>query len=957
MDYAGTQDGYKYFRAAIPTNAAKFSVNNGKDKSGNYSKAATALEEILPLGTASTTGTGYTKNRMVFTLSGSTLNLESPTFTVTETAGTTSITEQDSRRDYTVRQSNSTNDVLYIRDVANWDIAFADGKIKFYDGNGQLITGDGTKGNGEYTLIKTVAETGADGKVWYYIEIPSNAESFNIFYYKNSTAYTSPNYDIYPYGAAGTEGNHTTTGNMYYETETDGRTLKLLDMTVDTKQVVTKAEYTAPSYVPDNTRDANGGDDLYLVCGDRTQWQDMKVTFYKGDGTPISGAEDVTPQYLNQVVYEPINPVSGESTSDENAVGYWYKVAIPKDAVSFTVTGTNTNNTAHTTANAVIYELRTTPTRFAENWTLGDMQYRLPDSGTTPTLLYPVFTEVDVQTMEAGGETVYDYVSSNKADETAVADYAGADAALLPTHNITEPAYPVLYETSDSKVTYEWTEGTSGDGKLRFDNSVLKWSTVTAKFYDNSDTLLGTVSVNDSTGSVVAFDVPVGATKVDFSKNGSTSSGEHSDIMDMSAQNNGRNQLFTPTYLSSNAFVFGFPDNSNWEGYYYFYGSSGAVGPSYPGTYFSSGYVSGVGSPSSKAYEVNIPSDATNVIFIYKNDQDGTHWYKTSSIPVSAIKGKGIYGTKNHSYASQDSLPQNGQESYVEFTFNNNYTPPIGGIDSGSFSNYISGTTSTTYTVTYQPEDRYGYINDVTGFDDRNNFIYITTSIDDPHIHFYSDDEGTTEIGTFTPSGTTDGISLAYTKVNDTEVAATSNPYKIRLPRNARSFKITGKSGSNTVTSAVQKLYENVTVSAETHQISGTGDQITLTNFHHAGTTFTYNGTNNAALTITSLRSGYTVSKGSMTDPLNPRTDADYIFFRSTREPMRTISSLPILKTSQTAAGSMLTTTAVWTASIQHGRALRQHKTAPHPRPTPTTTITRSICSVYRRVQTAHIPR
>ena len=88
---------------------------------------------------------------------------------------------------------------------------------------------------------------------------------------------------------------------------------------------------------------------------------------------------------------------------------------------------------------------------------------------------------------------------------------------------------------------------------------------------------------------------------------------------------------------------------------------------------------------------------------------------------------------------------------------------------------------SATYTVTYQPEDRYSMISEAnststpatTGETDTNNFITITTTLADPHIHFYTSDDGTgTEIGTFTPSGTTDGISLAYTKVNGNDVTA-----------------------------------------------------------------------------------------------------------------------------------------------------------------------------------------
>ena len=884
MEYSGKMaDGgitYKYYRAAIPTNAAKFSVNNGRDKGGSIK--STGQYEILPLGTMNTTSTGYTTDRMVFTLNGTTLACISPDIQMERQEGTTSITEQDSRRDYTVRQSNSTNDVLYIRDVANWDIAFADGKIKFYDGNGQLITGDGTKGNGEYTLIKTVAETGADGKVWYYIEIPSNAKSFNIFYYKNSTAYTSPNYDIYPYGAEDTEGNHTTTGNMYYETETDGRTLKLLDMTVGTEQVVTKAEYTAPSYVSSGTRDGKGGDDLYLVCGDRTQWKNMTVTFYKADGTAMTftqgsatDTDAIVPEYLNQVVYEPINPVSGESTSDENAVGYWYKVAIPKDAVTFTVTGTNTTSTAHTTAKAEIYKLKDTPTRFEEGWTLGDMQYRLPDSGTTPTLLYPVFTEVDVQTMEAGGETVYDYVSSNKADETAVADYAGADAALLPTHNITEPAYPVLYETSDSKVTYEW--GTPGS-YIYFNNSNTGWTSVKAYFHTGTytDTTGETVTsyttwnsdseAMESVGSNIyriAVPTEYNSRPVSFSKvifhNGSGAQTQDGNVT--------VGYLYTPNLKSGNyLYVYtSVGDNPNIHAR--FNDSSDDIAGDN-----ADGQISDVG-PTIRRWDLTNNYSSFRVRLV-----DGGHNYSSET----SFKGNG-YGevweaTENYNTA------QLTFRGYVNSS-NQVVTSSDGKIPLKTPTAYSGAGGGGTVSVTYQPEDRYSMISEAnststpvtTGETDINDFIYITTSIDDPHIYFYTSDDGTgTEIGTFTPSGTTDGISLAYTKVNSNDVTAQSGTYKIRLPRNAKSFKIT----NGTVTSAVQKLYENVTVSAETHQISGTGDQITLTNFHHAGTTFQV--ANNGTISIGSLRSGYTVSKGGMTDPLNPRTDADYIFFTDT---------------------------------------------------------------------------
>ena len=157
-----------------------------------------------------------------------------------------------------------------------------------------------------------------------------------------------------------------------------------------------------------------------------------------------------------------------------------------------------------------------------------------------------------------------------------------------------------------------------------------------------------------------------------------------------------------------------------------------------------------------------------------------------------------------------------------------------------------------------------------SGDADANNFITINTNLSDAHIILYTDDAGTTGAinGVDENSNTVNGIALSAAEVS-------TGTYKIRLPKNARSFKITGKNGNTDVTSAVQKLYDNVTVTS-------TGDSITMSNFHHAGTTFSYSGTNNAALTVTSLRSGYTLSKSDMTDPLSPRSDSDYVFFTDT---------------------------------------------------------------------------
>ena len=55
---------------------------------------------------------------------------------------------------------------------------------------------------------------------------------------------------------------------------------------------------------------------------------------------------------------------------------------------------------------------------------------------------------------------------------------------------------------------------------------------------------------------------------------------------------------------------------------------------------------------------------------------------------------------------------------------------------------------------------------------------------------------------------------------------------------------------------------------------------VTLTNYRHGGTTFTIDGSG----TVTSkvLRTGYTYPKSDITDPLNPRSDIDYVYFTDT---------------------------------------------------------------------------
>ena len=264
------------------------------------------------------------------------------------------------------------------------------------------------------------------------------------------TVVSTPTYDIYPYGDNTYDGNHTANGNMYYKTASHSGSTGTLAMIESTT--------TQPATFSYTTRygNTNGGDYLYLVCADKNAWDGMTVTFTDSDNNVVQA--DVPAEYLNELTYEPVNHVGGVSTSNMDAAGHWFRVAIPQGATAFTAT----KDASHT-ASGSIFELRDKPTRYADNWTLGDMQYRLPDSGTQPTLIYPIFTEEDVQTLEAGGETIYAQDTLNRVDETQIAEYAKSETATLPT-STAQNVTPVLYETNTDTVTYEW----EGNSKIYF---------------------------------------------------------------------------------------------------------------------------------------------------------------------------------------------------------------------------------------------------------------------------------------------------------------------------------------------------------------------------------------------------------------------------------------------------------------------------------------------------------
>ena len=127
------------------------------------------------------------------------------------------------------------------------------------------------------------------------------------------------------------------------------------------------------------------------------------------------------------------------------------------------------------------------------------------------------------------------------------------------------------------------------------------------------------------------------------------------------------------------------------------------------------------------------------------------------------------------------------------------------------------------------------------------------------------------------PEKTVASLAQARATQQPTTGNGSTTPYIIRLPKNARSFRI--QQGASGTKSAAQPLYVSGT---QTLTLTDS-TTVSVTDFHHAGTTFNVSTDATPAVGIVSLRSGYTESKSTeITDPLNPRSDGDYIFFTDT---------------------------------------------------------------------------
>lgn len=985
MDYAGNQDNTDYYRMPIPTNAVKFSVNNGIGKANSYT---TDKYDIIRLNgiegddkNGQATDTKTADDRFVYELNGTTSpTLERLGYSLTQDSEESPkvIPQTEDTSGYTVRKTNNTEDTLNIRDSATpkWDLSIGAASVTFYDSDGKTI------GNGAYTMMKTNADT--DGYVWYTKKIPTTAASFSVSYVKEVSGsekiFTTTKYPIYSSTADPTNGNQTIKGDMFYETKGTNE----LSM-INAKPV--------NNYVDDETYDKRG-DTLYLVCN--AQQPTMTVTFYANEDNILRSG--IRAKYIN---------------SDEN--GHWYSVSIPTGAESFKINGTGDKYP--------IYELRSKLSPYEKDYTLGDMQYSYNDGSTAAELLYPKFTVDKEYILEINeGNSISSKSGLLPVDSSAIQKYANADVGITPATdvNIDSTPLPVLYNTTTDDVTYTWADvvenenysyirladrknwnssdpndnplrayffyknganetvdykvevehetttegwtiykfeipptqypyvlftnrindsggwddggeqtgdiqiddkgyghgylignGSSGDkywiiepeeepvnSTLTFVNNV--WTvnsgdSIQVTFYDSSSNVIGTENMTNTSGNTWTLDILTNsdygsAEKVVFSNNGDSTEKTSKTSLGGDApkkgwactytsKNTGYLYLYIEDWNSNNSNVRATTQKNNGDAYLIGDTETWSDAKSYKNTF-----------SNDKNRKLELEASKLNGTYYFGFERNST-WNWTINALDTVGKAGEVWKYDNNS----GNWTKDGE--YGSGSYGGDWTGPV------KERPAVQPSTSTTLTYSYQPEDRYGMISNqntspagVLGFEDVNDFItlVIPETVTKPYIKFYTSTDGTGDaINNATSNASSKGLLLKPVAANDMKLNNTTytcegtttdgnTTYKVRLPKNARSFAIS----DGTTTGSVYKLYSTVddhlSVYVSDGQLTGSGDTEELVGFHHAGSKFNVNGTT-LAVTLNDVRDNYTVTKqAAITDPLIPRTDNDYIFFTDT---------------------------------------------------------------------------
>ena len=264
---------------------------------------------------------------------------------------------------------------------------------------------------------------------------------------------------------------------------------------------------------------------------------------------------------------------------------------------------------------------------------------------------------------------------------------------------------------------------------------------------------------------------------------------------------------------------------------------------------------------------VKIPPGANYVKFCCSNN---AHYYNTGYIQISSI-GVGKYLSVT-TIANTTQNWVDGQVSYElvylssvsNGTLNDGSTTTTGKIGTLTFTNtqVAPNEINTQLSASFQPEDRYGLISSVNSGADSNNMITIVTALATPYIDFFAETDGTggsvLEDGAHPKAAT--GMSLKAADLDRTQ----GSPYKIRIPKNAKSFKI--YQGSKLSPAPIQSAVIPLYVNESGHH------------YHEAGTTFNFDSS--ATLTSSTRRLSPDTTKVSISpSQLTTRTDVDYIYF------------------------------------------------------------------------------
>jgi len=913
MQYSGVRGGYTYYTIPIPTDAKKFSLNNGKSdyssSTGTNNDFSTGIYDIPgydpDLVTTNVITADVTKKDVVYKLTNTSLEQTSPKITleeevVNETTGTTFTPENPSPR----------GDHLYIRDAGN--ILSDIPTIKFYefaDSSTAIST----------SLAAVKLEDSPEGTDWYSIGIPVNASYFTMTYNNGTSDVTTDKTPIYAKSTGANQLN-ATPGDMYYDTTADGLEITWPTFTSDADDL-TDERYT------DTSPYGQRGDNLYVVSG--SALSNPKVIFYNSSGVPIvnaAGNSEISLKSLGQITAPASGaaPIDGKTSNDTNAQGYWYRAAIPTDAATFVVKYGST-----TTEQEKIYEKSSKIKRYSNDYTLDGMQYRI--NGTSATLLYPIFEEDPNYTLDAGGGQVINSNGSTvRVDTTKVSDYANYGAATA--EKVTNDPTPALYQTDTNNITY--TSGSEYYDYIRFDVGSLGWTSVKAYFYNSSSDNTGWdngVMTKIVGTNVFKYSIPTTSSRSDhYYQNvifhNADASGDTNETIKIDLDlcgNHGHGYKFvydsgnneSSSSSSKKGVNISEPAGASItksedsqlvdQNRVYFYQPSGNVQYNNTGYGFQGDTAVHInGSSSGHKQDGTISKDSlylSNGNKLSTVCNSGNLWYFDVSGSITSV-----YFKDPNNYVQTQSLSGTNWMGHVFMVGNTNdnsntldnkgYT--YNSIPIHDIGKVQYGTTAVTYTytgcvdpgsgstMTYQPEDRYGMISEANsttpatmGDSDANNYIYISTSLSDPYIMFY--DSSNAAIG---GSGMeTNGISLKKAKINgDTTTTDNTSPYKIRLPKNAASFRIAN--GANGTQSEAFALTGSVRIKSADRSYYPSGDEpsMTITDYHHAGTTFSASTDSTPVVTISSLRTGFTAPKHDMTQPLHPRSDIDYVYFTDT---------------------------------------------------------------------------